>query len=121
MKNRDGNRRLEGDRLLYYKKEANVQLWEDLWQQSATAEMYEFYKAGNLFEFEKMFSRHLPRTGKILEAGCGMSQLVLALISRGYDCYGLDYAFYAMRRARNFSESLRLTCGDRLWALQVVP
>jgi SAM-dependent methyltransferase len=112
IKNRDGNRRVEGDRLLYYKSEANVEHWENLWQQSITAEMYEPFKAGKLFEFEKIFLRHLPRTGKILEAGCGMSQFVLALASRGYDCFGLDYAFQALHRAKQFSRSLRLTCGD---------
>lgn len=111
-KNHDGNRRVVGKRLLYYKSEANVGHWENLWEQNITPEMYEPFKAGKLFEFERIFLRHLPRDGKILEAGCGMSQFVLALISRGYDCYGLDYAFQALYRARQFAKSLRLACAD---------
>lgn len=112
MKNRDGNRRVEGNRLLYYKSEANVEHWENLWEQNLISEMYKPFKAGKLFEFEKIFLRHLPRAGKILEAGCGMSQFVLALTSRGYDCYGLDYAFQALHRATLSTGMLRLVCGD---------
>lgn len=111
-KDHDGNRRVVGERLLYYKNEANVEHWENLWEKNITPEMYEPFKAGKLFEFERIFLRHLPRKGNILEAGCGTSQFVLALTSRGYDCYGLDYAFQALHRARQFTKSLRLACGD---------
>lgn len=110
--NRDGNRRLENGRLVYYKKTATSQFWEELWEKEITPHTYQAFKEGLLFEFEKMFTRHLPKNGKILEAGCGHAQLVVALNVRGYDCYGLDYAFQAMRRARQIAGDLRLVCGD---------
>lgn len=40
--------------------------------------------------FEKIFLKHLPRTGKIIEAGCGYGNYLVALRQRGYDIEGID-------------------------------
>lgn len=110
--NHDGNRLVENDRLVYYKQTANKEYWEDLWLKETDLQTYLPYKNGKLFTFEKIFSRHLPKNGMILEAGCGPAQLVLGLNVRGYNCIGLDYAFSAMRRAIQVAGPLRLMCGD---------
>ncbi len=67
---------------------------------------------GNLNLFEKFFSKHLPRFGKILEAGCGMAQLVVALNARGYNCFGFDYTLQALRRVNSIVGKQPLICGD---------
>lgn len=112
VNNRDGNRRVENNRLTYYKQTATVQYWEDLWYKEITVESYAPYKDGNLFEFEKLFPCHLPQNGKILEAGCGTAQFVVALNARGYACYGLDYANKALHRANDLAGPIPLVCGD---------
>lgn len=108
----DGNRRVENGRLVYYKKTANIQHWENLWYQEMTRESYLPFKSGELFEFSKIFPAHLPKTGKILEAGCGKAQFVASLLARGYTCYGLDYAYQAISRANIMAGPMPLICGD---------
>lgn len=110
--NHDGNRRMDNGRMLYYKQAANQGFWEDVWLKDVTPDYYKPFLAGQLYNFEKMFKRHLPKDGKILEAGCGTAQLVVALNSSGYNCIGLDYAINAMRKARQAAGPLRLISGD---------
>jgi SAM-dependent methyltransferase len=109
---RDGNRRLEDGRLVYYHKQADEKYWEGIWSPYANSDYYAPYRSGTLYTFEKMFIRHLPKHGMILEAGCGTAQNVVALNARGYDCVGLDYEFQAMRVANTYAGPLRLACGD---------
>lgn len=110
--NCDGNRRMENGRLIYYQRTANQGFWEDLWSKEVTLDYYKPFQAGKLHNFEKIFKRHLPKDGMILEAGCGTAQLVVALNSNGYNCMGLDYAINAMRKAREIAGPLPLIAGD---------
>ena len=110
--NRDDNRRLENGRLVYYQQTASQDFWESVWSRDVTPDYYRPFQAGSLFDFEKMFKRHLPKDRKILEAGCGTSQLVVALRSNGYNCMGLDYAINALRHARQIVGPLPLVAGD---------
>lgn len=43
-------------------------------------------------DLEALFETFLKPGSKVLEAGCGLGQVVLALRQRGHDCWGLDYA-----------------------------
>ncbi|HXF85335.1 MAG TPA: class I SAM-dependent methyltransferase [Anaerolineales bacterium] len=112
MSNRDGNRRVEGQRLVYYHQAADKDFWESQWKAYTTNAYYQPFQAGRLFTFDKIFKRHLPKQGRILEAGCGTAQFVVALRANGYDCFGLDYAFGALQRARKIVGALPLACGD---------
>lgn len=109
---RDGNRRVENGRLAYYHQTANQGFWEDIWSKDVTPDYYKPFQAGKLHNFEKIFKRHLPKDGMILEAGCGTAQLVVALDANGYNCMGLDYAINALRKAREIVGPLRLVSGD---------
>ena len=109
---RDGNRQLEGDRLIYYNKKANEEYWKDLWSTFASKEYYEQFKMGALPSFEKIFTRHLPKHELVLEAGCGTAQYVKALNVRGYKCIGLDYELQAMQTANTYVGPLELVCSD---------
>ncbi len=110
--NRDGNRVVEDNRLVYYYKSADQSYWEDLWFKELTPESYKPYLEGKLDYFEKIFKRHLPLNGVILEAGCGTAQYVTALKANNYNCFGLDYAFKTMQKARQIVDGLCLVCGD---------
>jgi SAM-dependent methyltransferase len=112
LKSRDGNRRVKNSRLAYYKKNATLEFWEDLWKNTTDPQMYEPYLNGALFYFEKIFTKHLPPHCRVLEAGCGQAQYVVALNARGYDCIGFDYALHAMQEANAAVGNLPLTCGD---------
>jgi SAM-dependent methyltransferase len=97
--NRDGNRRVENKRLIYYHKTADEQHWEDLWERTMDSKFFEPYIKGNLSLFEQVFTKYLPKQGLILEAGCGTGQWVIALQARHYPCIGVDYAIKALQNA----------------------
>jgi len=110
--NRDGNRRIENGRLVYYHQTADQGYWENVWERELTSDYYKPFQAGRLYEFERFFKRHLPKDRLILEAGCGTPQWVVALNTLGYNCVGLDYAITALRKARQMAGPLRLVSGD---------
>lgn len=112
MTNRDGNRRVENGRLVYYQRTANQGFWEEVWENVMRPEYYKPFQDGKLFNFERMFKIHLPKNGLILEAGCGTAQWVVALNALGYNSIGLDFAMEAMRKARQMAGSLPLVSGD---------
>ena len=110
--NQDGNRCIENGRLVYYYKKADQDFWEDVWEQNWKSDYYKPFLSGYLSYFRKIFTRHLPRSGRILEAGCGTAQWVVALEANGYNCVGLDYAFDALRASRQVVDDLKLIAGD---------
>lgn len=79
-------------RLVYYRQAADAQHWDAVWKSQDTERLYAEAAKGELDYYTEIFPRHLPRTGKILEAGCGLGQFVIALRQRGYDAEGVDYA-----------------------------
>ena len=110
--NRDDNRRVENGRLVYYSRKADQGFWEDVWSKNMTPDYYKPFQSGQLYTFEKMFTRHLPKHGRILEAGCGTAQLVVALNVRGYNCMGLDFAARALGKAQQLTGPLKLFSSD---------
>ncbi len=111
-KNYDNGRRVEKNRLVYYNKTADQEFWESVWLKDVTEEYYKPFRTGSLFNFEKIFKRHLPKPGLILEAGCGTAQLVVALNVLGYNCVGLDYAVKTLGKVQQIAGPLRLISGD---------
>jgi SAM-dependent methyltransferase len=111
-KDRKDNRRVESGRLVYYNKKATQGYWEDVWVKDLTPDFYRPFQSGNLFNFERIFIQHLPKTGRILEAGCGTAQLVVALNAKGYRCFGTDFAINTLRKAQELTGPLELFSSD---------
>lgn len=86
--------------------------WEARWSKKALSDVYARYSAGHIDGFDEVFDRWLPRQGLILEAGCGIGQLVCGLQARGYRVEGVDYAFDTVRRVNEAMESLKVRVGD---------
>ncbi len=80
------------ERLAWYREDAAAGFWDEHWHGGASEEFYQRYKAGALDEYEDIFLRFLLKEGKILEAGCGLGQYVVAMRARGYDMEGVDSA-----------------------------
>lgn len=55
---------------------------------------------------------HLPRPGRILEAGCGLGQYVLALQARGYECEGVEWGEETVKAVRSIRPDLPIRVGD---------
>jgi len=86
-------------RLHRYWKEPNSEMWDEIWNKTNAVDYWRTARAGKLApDYERLFMKYLPPARpslpavKILEAGCGVGQVVVALRTMGFDCYGLDYA-----------------------------
>lgn len=79
-------------RLAYYRQAATADHWDKVWQRQDTQQLFADAKQGELGYYEYIFPHYLPKAGKILEAGSGLGQFVIALRQRGYDAEGVDYA-----------------------------
>lgn len=105
-------RRVEGQRLVYYRTQANAAFWDAHWQQSFAPKIYARAERGDLGVFEKPLTRYLPKLGRILEAGCGLGQYVLALRVRGYDVEGVDWASETVETVRGIYPDIPIRQGD---------
>jgi SAM-dependent methyltransferase len=99
-------------RLIYYRQEADAGHWDRVWERQDTKVIYADAQKGSLGHFEEIFPKHLPKQGKILEAGCGLGQLVIALRVRGYDAEGVDYAEQTIRKLRSMFPEIPFRVGD---------
>lgn len=90
--------------------------WEKRWSNSIQAALNK-HSNGYLGEFE-IFTRYLPKNAPILEAGCGLGQLVMALAMRGYTIEGVDYAGQTVARIQALAPELNVRVGN-VYALDV--
>lgn len=107
-----GCKRVENGRLAYYQEAADAGYWDTHWESELAPERLAPFARGELSLLEEPFTRWLPREGRILEAGCGTGQFVLALRARGYDCIGIDYAARTVEQVRSILPDLPIFEGD---------
>ena len=105
-------RRVEGQRLAYYLRAADPEFWDQHWGVYFSPQVYTRAGRGALGWFEKPFTRYLPRRGRILEAGCGLGQYVLALRVRGYECEGVEWGPKTVKVVRAIRPDLPIRVGD---------
>jgi SAM-dependent methyltransferase len=99
-------------RLVYYKKAATADYWDSVWSHKETDQLYSEAQKGNLGYYEDIFPRYLPKKGRILEAGCGQGQIVLALTVLGYEAEGVDYAEKTIQFIKSKFPHLNVRVGD---------
>lgn len=126
MKGNDSSRmaknifaRNKGSRIAYYRINSaeNADFWDDHWKDNIRGDLKKFYRSylrGFLGygQLQRIFLRHLPRKGLILDGGCGMGQYVAALRARGYDCFGVDFAPKTVERVKSYLPDLPVETGD---------
>lgn len=80
-------------RLHRHWRTADSLMWDDIWAHSPGRDYWRSALDGYLAsDYEGPFLANLPSGARVLEAGCGLGQVVLALRYHGFDCIGLDYA-----------------------------
>ncbi|MQC26256.1 MAG: class I SAM-dependent methyltransferase [Chloroflexi bacterium] len=99
-------------RLVYYKKKSTAKHWDAVWAKQENSQIYERAKQGDLGYYSNIFPKYLPKTGKVLEAGCGIAQFVLALHILGFDVEGVDYAKKTIARVKSEYPELNIRVGD---------
>jgi len=103
---------VENGRLAYYLAPADAEFWDNHWKAYLSPKTYTWAEQGALGEFEQPFTRYLPRQGRILEAGCGLGQYVLALRERGYEAEGVEWASETVEAVRTLYPDLPIRVGD---------
>ena len=86
--------------------------WEDIWDEASIQVELE---AASYTRAQDTIDAYLPYLAKQdthLEAGSGLSAIVIELRRRGYDVHGLDYAVNALLASRRYDDSLPLAAGD---------
>jgi SAM-dependent methyltransferase len=106
-------RRLEGDRLAYYWRTRTPRSWGEHWEENFTPEIYAGAERGKLGPFlDRPISCWLRGEGRILEAGCGLGQIVLALRRRGYEAEGVESARHTVEMVNRYRPDLPVRFGD---------
>ena len=111
-------RKVEHGRLVYFLEPATAEFWDHHWSGALNRGSYAEAETGQLAWFEEPFTRYLPKTGTILEAGCGIGLYVVALLVRGYNVVGVEWAPRTVDAVRGIFPGLPVTAGD-VTALQV--
>lgn len=83
-----------------------------MWSKTNLASFYSPFEKGFLGKYEEIFTKFLPKSGKILEAGCGRGQLILALRKRGYEVEGIEFGKQTIELATKHYPSLPIRFGD---------
>ncbi len=105
-------RRIENGRLAYYKRAATAEYWDTVWSEQSVDQLYADSEKGELGYYQEIFPKYLPKTGPILEAGCGLAQFVIALRVLGYDAQGIDYGQQTVTRVKKRFPDLPVKQGD---------
>jgi len=105
---------VDGPRLAYYMRTADEAFWDQRWTSSQIEERMAAARQGHLGIYEKWFDRYLPKSGKLIEAGCGLGQYVVALRQRGFDVEGVEWARNTVSMLNDCYPDVPIRAGDVL-------
>ncbi|MDH3467413.1 MAG: class I SAM-dependent methyltransferase, partial [Gammaproteobacteria bacterium] len=104
--------RVDGSRLAYYLRAADEEFWDRRWTSSEVEERMVAARQGHLGTYAKWFDRYLPKSGKLVEAGCGLGQYVVALRQRGFDVEGVEWARNTVGMLNDLYPEVPIRAGD---------
>ena len=86
--------------------------WEKNWEDISMDEILKIFEYDRVKKQMELFLRVLPKKGKILEGGCGLSPYLIKLRGLGYDVEGIDYNEAPLKKALSYDPKLPLRVGD---------
>lgn len=86
--------------------------WEQIWDSASVEVELQTARYRRSMETIHAYLPYLPTDAPILEAGSGLSAVVITLREMGYNVLGLDYAENALHISRAYDPSLALLAGD---------
>ncbi|HLV36340.1 MAG TPA: methyltransferase domain-containing protein [Spirillospora sp.] len=88
------------------------QAWETIWDRASIEVELEAVRYPRSLATIRAYAPYLPRDAVILEAGSGLSAVVITLREMGYPVIGMDYATNALYASRAYDPTLPLFAGD---------
>jgi SAM-dependent methyltransferase len=101
--------------LAYYSVAADREFWSEHWGGHTPEQLLAIARTSPLTD---LIVAALPKTGVVLEAGCGLGQYVLLLRERGWRAVGVDWSTDALTAARRVSPVPLATMGLTALALR---
>lgn len=86
--------------------------WEDIWDSASMEVELEAVQSKRAMETINAYLPFLDKNVPHIEAGSGLSAVVISLRQMGYDVHGLDYAINALIDSQKYDPSLPLVAGD---------
>jgi len=104
----------EQGRLVYYRQSASADYWDQHWQGSEAELLYKWAEQGiaGPQSVQSVYSKYLPKDEQIIEAGCGIGQVVIALRQQGYNIEGVDFAEQTIAEVSQRFPELPVRTGD---------
>jgi ubiquinone/menaquinone biosynthesis C-methylase UbiE len=94
------------------KYDSTRQAWENIWDSASVEVELQTNQYRRAIQQRNMYLPYLPKGELILEAGSGLSGVVITLREMGYHVMGLDYAVNALQISREHTPNLPLVAGD---------
>ena len=88
------------------------QAWESIWDSASMQVELQAVRYPRSMATIHAYAPYLPRDSVILEAGSGLSAVILTLREMGYPVIGMDYAVNALHTSRAYDPTLTLFAGD---------
>jgi len=86
--------------------------WEKIWDEASIEVELEAVQYERAQATIRAYLPYLAKEDRHLEAGSGLSAVVITLRDLGYRAQGLDYAINALLESRRHDPGLPLTAGD---------
>jgi len=98
----------ENKRLLLFEKKATADFWDQHWQDNSIKTA----KEARSYIVEKLTLRYLKKGSKVIDGGCGDGRNVIVLEKSGFESFGVDFAFKAIKHSQKIFPNLKLSCQD---------
>ncbi len=86
--------------------------WENIWDSASIEAELRSVRYPRSMETIQAYAPYLPKDALILEAGSGLSAVVITLREMGYQVIGTDYATNALEISRHYDPTLGLFGSD---------
>jgi len=102
-----------GKRLAYlFKERFNEDFWSENWSEEEIAQILSLDQRTAIGEYHKIFTKYLEKKFTVIEAGCGPSRYLYALMMEGYECVGIDNSLTLLLTVKKYRKDLPLAAMD---------
>src|SRR5688572_12013318 len=102
---------INGDKLIWWKQKTSEAYWYEHFKRQIDSH-YQSIAKGITPRIAELLQPYLPKSGRVLEAGCGTGWIVYFLNQLGYSVEGVDYSEDLIKLVRELHPELPVRFGD---------